>query len=176
VAEVLTVDELHRRLGHVGHDAARLLVEKGLVRGVDLDLESKPTVCASCEWGKGHRKAVQRVREDERAAKLGDEIHSDLWGPAPVETINRKEYFVSFTDDHIRYTVIYLQSKKSETFESYKEFEAWLKTQHGVQIRKLRSDRGGEYLSGEFETHLRKAGTVRRLTVHDTPEYNGVSE
>jgi hypothetical protein len=161
VAEVLTVDELHRRLGHVGHDAARLLVEKGLVRGVDLDLESKPTVCASCEWGKGHRKAVQRVREDERAAKLGDEIHSDLWGPAPVETINRKEYFVSFTDDHIRYTVIYLQSKKSETFESYKEFEAWLKTQHGVQIRKLRSDRGGEYLSGEFETHLRKAGTVR---------------
>ena len=31
VAEVLTIDELHRRLGHVGHEAARMLVEKGLV-------------------------------------------------------------------------------------------------------------------------------------------------
>ena len=87
VAEVLTIDELHRRLGHVGHEAAKILVEKGLVKGVELDLDSKPTVCASCEWGKGHRKAIQRVREDERAAAVGDEIHSDLWGPAPVEHI-----------------------------------------------------------------------------------------
>jgi len=53
VSEVLTIDKLHRRLGHVGHDAARILVEKGLVKGVDLDLESKPTVCESCEWEKG---------------------------------------------------------------------------------------------------------------------------
>ena len=66
VSEVLTIDELHRRLGHVGHDTARTLVKKGLVMGVELDLESKPTICNSCEWGKGHRKAIQRVREDER--------------------------------------------------------------------------------------------------------------
>jgi hypothetical protein len=104
----------------VGHDAARLLVEDGLIKGVDLDLESKPTVCASCEWGKGHRKAIQRVREDERAAAVGDGIHSDLWGPAPVESINHKEYFVTFTDDHSRYTVIYLMAKKSEVLSTIK--------------------------------------------------------
>jgi hypothetical protein len=113
---------------------------------------------------------MQGVREDERPAKLGDEIHSDHWGPSSVTTINWKEYFVSFTDDHIWYTIIYLQSKKSETFKSYKEFEAWLKTQHGIQIQKLQSDRGSEYLSREFETHLWKPGTVCQLTVHDTPE------
>jgi hypothetical protein len=176
VAEVLTINELHRRLGHVGHDAARILVEKGLVQGVELDPDSKPTTCSSCVWGKGHRKVIQKEREEKRAAALGHEIHSDLWGPAPVETINHKEYFVSFTDDCKRYTVIYLMAKKSETFENYLTFEAWLKTQHNVQIRMLRSDRGGEYLSSEFSAHLKKVGTTRRLTVHDTPEYNGVSE
>ncbi len=63
VAEVLTIDELHRRLGHVGHDAVRILVKKGLVKGVELDLDSKPTFCMSCEWGTGHRKAVQIVMD-----------------------------------------------------------------------------------------------------------------
>ena len=40
----------------------------------------------------------------------------------------------------------------------------------------LRSDRGGEYLSDEFSAYLKAAGTTRKLTVHDTPEHNGVSE
>jgi hypothetical protein len=31
-------------------------------------------------------------------------------------------------------------------------------------------------MGDKFSEHLRKAGTVRRLTVHDTPEYNGVAE
>ena len=31
-------------------------------------------------------------------------------------------------------------------------------------------------MSDEFSDHLKKAGTIRRLTVHDTPEHNGVSE
>src|ERR1700723_2342239 len=48
--------------------------------------------------------------------------------------------------------------------------------QRKAGIQKLRSDWGGEYLSGPFDNHLAKAGTLRILTVHDTPEYNGVSE
>ena len=40
----------------------------------------------------------------------------------------------------------------------------------------LHSDRGGEYLSDEFSAYLKAAGTTRKLTVHDTPEHNGVSE
>jgi len=107
---------------------------------------------------------------------VGDEIHSDIWGPAPVETINRKEYYVSFTDDHSRFTKIYLLRTKSEAFDSYCSFKAWLQTQHNHPIKKFHTDRGGEYLSNEFSNHLRKTGTIRRLTVHDTPEYNGVTE
>ena len=52
----------------------------------------------------------------------------------------------------------------------------YLLRQKGVHIKKLQTDRGGEYLSKEFSTHLAEAGTIRNLTVHDTPEHNGVAE
>jgi len=74
-------------MGHVSHSAARALVRKKLVSGIELDESSKPSVCESCEWVKGVRKEIQRTRNGDRAATVGDEVHSDLWGPAPVETI-----------------------------------------------------------------------------------------
>ena len=40
----------------------------------------------------------------------------------------------------------------------------------------LRSDRGGEYLSYEFGTHLRQCGIVSQLTPPGTSHRNGVSE
>jgi hypothetical protein len=40
----------------------------------------------------------------------------------------------------------------------------------------LGSDRGGEFLDGEFTTYLQKVGTVRHLNVHDSPQSNGVVE
>jgi len=91
---------------------------------------------------------------------VGGEIHSDLWGPASVFTINRKEYFISFTDDHSRHTMIHLLRKKDQVFENYLEYEAYLKTQHNVVIKKLHMDRGGEYMSIEFSDHLKKQGTI----------------
>jgi Reverse transcriptase (RNA-dependent DNA polymerase) len=45
-----------------------------------------------------------------------------------------------------------------------------------VKIKRLRSDRGGEYTSGEFDRYLKGQGTERRLTTHDTPQHNGVAE
>lgn len=43
------IDELHRRLGHIAHDTVKKLVDNGLVKSIELDLESKPTFCSSCK-------------------------------------------------------------------------------------------------------------------------------
>jgi len=51
-----------------------------------------------------------------------------------------------------------------------------MKTQHGARIKWLHSNHGGEYLSNEFSTHLATHRTERTLTVHDTPQENGVTE
>ena len=174
--EAISLDDLHRRLGHISHDRAKLLISKGLVVGINLEADSEATVCESCEFAKGTRKAIAKVRDGERCAELGDEIHSDLWGPSPVETLGKKRYYISFTDDYTRHTTVYFLHTKDEAFDSYRVYEAWLSTQYKVRIKCLNSDRGGEYMSKEFSDHLKKAGTTRRLTVHDTPEHNGVAE
>ena len=116
--ETLSVDELHCWMGHISQEQARLLIDKGLVEGVNLEAGSEPTTCESCEWEKTTRKKVTKVREGERCAAVGDEIHSDLWGPSPVMLIGRKEYYMSFTD-HSRYTSIYFLHTKDEAFEFY---------------------------------------------------------
>ena len=53
--DILTVDELHRRLGHVSHERAKLLVKKGLIEGVELKSGDEMTTCESCESAKGAR-------------------------------------------------------------------------------------------------------------------------
>ena len=48
--------------------------------------------------------------------------------------------------------------------------------QHGAKIKRLRSDRGGEYTGQAFMDFLRQQGTERHLTTHDTPQHNRVTE
>ena len=46
----------------------------------------------------------------------------------------------------------------------------------GRNIKMLRSDRGGEYLSSEFLDYLRECGIVSQLTPPRTPQLNGLVE
>jgi transposase InsO family protein len=65
---------------------------------------------------------------------------------------------------------------KSETFEKFMEFQSEVENQLNRKIKHLRSDRGVEYLSHEFNTHLKACGIVPQLTAAGTPQRNGVSE
>jgi transposase InsO family protein len=76
----------------------------------------------------------------------------------------------------MRYTHLQVLKTKDEAFEAYKSFAAWAQTQHGVCIKRLHSDCGGEFLSNQFTTYLRQQGTERRLMTVDTPQHNGVAE
>ena len=80
-------------------------------------------------------------------------------------------------DDVTWYTTTFLLQGKDDTFEAYKAFKAWAVTQHHCcAIKVLRSDQGGEYLSNEFNQHLARAGTARKLITHHTPQLNGIME
>jgi transposase InsO family protein len=93
-----------------------------------------------------------------------------------VATRNGYRHLVTFTDDLSRYGYIYLMKHKSETFEKFKEFQNEVENQLDRKIKHLCSDRGGEYLSFEFETYLKACGIVPQRTPAGTPQRNGVSE
>ncbi|KAK9043227.1 hypothetical protein V6N11_071574 [Hibiscus sabdariffa] len=86
------------------------------------------------------------------------------------------QYFITFTDDFSRYGYIYLMRHKSEALEKFKEFKNEVQNQHGKSIKALRSDRGGEYLSQDFNELLKECRIVSQLTPPGTPQWNGVSE
>ena len=46
----------------------------------------------------------------------------------------------------------------------------------GKQVKALRSDNGGEYISGEFKEFCSKEGIRRELIAPHNPQENGVAE
>ena len=138
-------------------------------------MDSKPEFCEPCAKAKSARVPFLKV-SDTRAAKYGERVHWDLWGPASVMSLSGNLYVAARTDDHTRENKLYFQPKKSDTFGSYKRDEALIETQSGNKIKVSRSDRGGEFLSKELIQHQNTKGTLRELTVHDSPPQNGVAE
>ena len=164
-------------MGHISPGVVKKLAENSLVAGVRVDISlGEPVFCKSCVYAKAMRKPVLKERERNRATEFGEEVHLDLWGPSPVTTLRGCHYYVSFTDDKTRLTYLHLLKHKSNTLNAYKDFEANCKTQHKANVKVLHANRGGEYTGKEFVMHLKRNGTKQKLTVHDTPEHNGVAE
>ena len=112
-----------------------------MITGVWLEyLPTKNFFCASCVYAKATWKPAPKVRESDRAEVFGGEVHSDLWGKAPVKSKGGKKYYVTFIDDKTHLTHLYLLKLKDKTEKAYKQYEAWVETQMGVKIKVLHSD------------------------------------
>ena len=161
----------HLRLGHISLDRIKRLVRDGPLQASAIG--SLPT-CESCIEGKMTKRPF--TAKGRRATELLELVHSDVCGPLSTQARGGYEYFVTFTDDYSRYGFVYLLKHKSETFNVFKVFRALVEKQTGKQIKTLRSDRGGEYMSGEFDDFLKEEGIASQLTAPGTPQQNGVSE
>jgi len=176
--ETLTLEQLHCRMGHASIQVIRDLIRHGMVTGLRLEYTptGTPFFCESCVYGKATRKSVPKIREGERATVFGGEIHSDLWGKSPVESKGGKNYMDTYIDDKTRLTHVYFLRTKDEQPNAYKGYEAWEENHMGVKIKVLNTDRGGEYLGGDFIAYLKSKGTLQKLSVHDTHQESGVAE
>jgi hypothetical protein len=70
------------------------------------------------------------------------------------------EYFITFTDDRTHFDYVYLMRHKSDSFDKFKEFKVNVERQTGKLIKRLQSDRGGEYLLDKFKDYLVYQGIV----------------
>ncbi|KAK4388267.1 Copia protein [Sesamum angolense] len=116
------------------------------------------------------------VGQSKLANGLLDFIHTDICGPLNTQARGGFSYFITFTEDHSRYGYVYLMRYKSEAFVRFKEFRLEVENQTNRKIKTLRSDRGGEYLSGEFIDYLKENGIVSQWTPPGMPQLNGVAE
>ena len=161
----------HCRLGHVNEKHILKFHQDGLIHS--FDLESFET-CESCLLGKMTKAPF--TGNNERASDLLGLIHIDVYGPISLISRGGYQCFITFTDEFSRYGYIYLLRHKSESFEKFKLFKNEVQNQLGKNIKTLRSDRGGEYLTQNFDDHLKDCGIVSQFTPPGTPQWNGVSE
>ncbi|GBE88222.1 hypothetical protein SCP_1300360 [Sparassis crispa] len=173
----LSLFEIHKRLGHVNYGYIKAMLHQNCLTGIALDPHNSEKVeCKTCLVAKARRAPISSARQSPLAEKFGEHVHMDIWGPATIFTIDRCKYVLMIVDDATRWLEMPLMRVKSEAFGKYVVFEARLQTQDGVHVKVVQSDRGGEFLSADMDAHLERAGTIRKLTVHDTPEHNGVAE
>ena len=64
-------------------------------------------------------------------------VHMDVCGPMSTQAKGGYEYFITFTDDYLRYGYVYLMRWKSKTFEKFKEFMAEVENQLGKRIKAI---------------------------------------
>lgn len=70
---------------------------------------------------------------------------------------------------------VYLENK-SEAFDRFKKFKAFTERKSGLQIKTLRIDREGEFVSTVFTNFCEENGIFRELTALYIPEQNGMAE
>jgi GAG-pre-integrase domain len=155
VTKERTLDKWHRILGHVNIWTIRTLKKNNLVTGLQIDESEAPTQCSACIQGKRHVDPFPQQAED-KVKKTGDVIVSDVWGPAPIEGLNREKYFYSFTDVKTQFTEIYLGTMKDEVLRHFESFKQFIETQTGNILRRFRSDNGREYVKKSFKDFVPK--------------------
>ena len=83
---------------------------------------------------------------------------------------------MTFIDDYSRHAWVYPLKAKSEVFLCFKQFLVMAENVSGCKMGTLRSDRGGEYMSSEFNAFLTERGIKHQCTVPYSPQKNGVAE
>ena len=164
----------HKRMGHLNFQILKYLKEKGMVYGLP-NIQEVNQVCEGCALGKQHREAFPKDKAWRAKAPL-ELVHTDVCGPMDTTTHGGNKYFLTFIDDFSRMTWVYFMREKSEVFNIFKKFQTLVERQSGHLMKKLRSDRGGEYTSNEFIKFCEDIGMERQLTVRYTPQQNGVAE
>lgn len=86
------------------------------------------------------------------------------------------KYILTFIDDNTRINCIFLLKSKDQTFESFRQYKAWIEKRTNREIHKLKSDRGGEYSSSEFLKCLRDMGIEVERGPAYRPQANSVAE
>ncbi|KAI5321249.1 hypothetical protein L3X38_030320 [Prunus dulcis] len=164
----------HRRMGHLNMQSLKLLQNEDMMFGLP-EIKNTNAVCEGCTFGKHCRKAFPKEATSRASTPL-ELVHTDVCGPMQTVTKAGNRYFLTFIDDCTRMCWIYFLRCKSEVFTVFKRFRATVELQSGYKVKKLRSDRGGEYTSNEFNKFCDEMGMERQLTVAYSPQQNGVAE
>ena len=87
-----------------------------------------------------------------------------------------KRYFTTLIDDATRFCYVYLLRTKDEVLDYFKIYKAEVENQLEKKIKRLRSNRGGEYFPKIFDEFCEEDGIIHERTPPYSPESNGIAQ
>ncbi|KAM1320462.1 hypothetical protein ACFX2H_005342 [Malus domestica] len=161
----------HQRLGH---PSFKILHKLGSQSRISCSYHIHKFVCSSCALGKCSRKPFTSVScTTTKPLKL---LHTDVWGPAPVSSVNGFRYYLLLVDDFSKYSWFFPLQYKSELFSTFVHFKSVVENLLGFKVITLRFDSGGEFVNHQFSDFLKTHGISHQLSCPHTPEQNGCAE
>ena len=167
---VISCDVWYGRLGHVNFSYIKKMVELSLIPKLSLKNLGKCEVCVESKPTKKSCKSIERELE------LLSLIHSDLGDLKNTMTRGGKRFYITFINDYSRYTRVYLLRNKDEAMDAFIKYKSEVENQISKKIKRLRSDRGGEYESNPFNTFYEEHGIIHETTPSYSLKSNGVAE
>ena len=179
-----SLETWHRILEHCNaNDITQL---ESVVQGMKIS-NHKNFDCETCILAK--QPNTRNHQADPRAGKPFDLNHTDLAGPIEPIAKDRYKYAMIFTDDYSGCLLTYFLKSKSDAPKATEKFLAdrahygKVKTLNFFQdtfpsgeIKRMRSDNSGEYLSKEFKELLLKHSIKHELSAPYSPQQNGTAE
>ena len=165
-------DLWHQRLAHANHEVIRALPTE-MTGGPDQKLQLPSKVCDGCEKGKSKR--LPFPPSTSRAKHVLDLVHSDL-DEMSSASIDGYIYTATYLDDHSQYGMMFFLKNKSEQFGAFKAYKAWAEGHTDRQLKCIRTDRGGEFLSNEQKGFMEESGIEHQMSMPDSPQQNGRAE
>ena len=116
--------------------------------GIPMGTLSQLNYCKVCTMGMYIKSTFHE--KDNQASGILERVHTEVCGPFSVASIEKHKYYVIFIDDFSRKCWIFFMQKKDQKFSQFYEFKALVEKNSGKQVKALRSDNGGEYISNEI--------------------------
>jgi len=156
----------HNCLGHVSSKRSKEMSTLELI----LDFHGNIEKCKTCMLTKITRSSFPNVQ---RITKLHELIHSDLGDFHSTPSLGGMKCYVAFIDNFTRYCQVYLLHVKNEALDSFRIFKNESELHCETLIKRLRSDKGGEYYDRNF---FHSTAIIHEVTAPYTPQQNGVIE
>jgi len=165
-------ETIHCRLGHISDKAMRHISDN--VEGAKkICFPNKKHIYHSCALGKLHQRSFSE--NPKHSSKTLGLIHLDLL-ELPTLSYSKYKWVITFLDDYFFYCRVAFLHKKSDAAEAIKAvFQLWLNTT-SYSVKCLHTDNGGEYMTSELQSFLRKQEIVYETSTPYVYQQNGQAE
>jgi transposase InsO family protein len=158
---------------HLGHPYNRVL-QHVLTSHLHQRVPSKFSFCKHCVQGKMTQLPFPHSTSTTHFPL--ELVHSDVWGPSSITSINGTRYFVIFVDDFSRFTWFFPLTHESQVLSSFIHFKNTMENLLNTSLKIIRTDCGGEYTKGNFTSFCSNSGIVHQFSCPRTSQQNGVAE